>query len=177
MSKRSKGSVMALCGVLGALALVCLFLGGTIPVASLSCPMLASLILIPVYMECGSKWGLLWYAAMGILGLILVPMKECAVIFVAYGAYPVLRKYFGRLRLGKLWKQLYFNVVLVLAYGVMLFVFPLPELQEEFRDMARWMIGAMVILANVCFVLYDILVGRMEVFYCVRIRNKLRFLY
>ena len=148
MGKGRKASVIALCGVLGALALMCLFMGGAVPVASLSCPMLASLILIPVYMECGAKWGFLWYVAVGILGLILVPTKECAGIF---------------------------NLVLVLAYGVMLFVFPIPELRDEFKDTAQWMLGAMVLLANFCFVLYDILIGRIEVFYCVRIRPKFRF--
>ena len=175
MGKGRKASVIALCGVLGALALMCLFMGGAVPVASLSCPMLASLILIPVYMECGPKWGFLWYVAVGILGLILVPTKECAGIFVAYGAYPIVRKFLGRLRLSKLWKQLYFNLILVLAYGVMLFVFPIPELRDEFKDTAQWMLGAMVLLANFCFVLYDILIGRIEVFYCVRIRPKFRF--
>ncbi len=176
MRKKSKASVVALCGVLAALALVCLFLGGSVPVASLSCPVLASLVLIPVYMECGIKWGLLWYGAVGILGLLLAPMKECAIVFIAYGAYPMLRKPLGRFPVSKLWKQLYFNVVLVIAYGIMLFVFPLPELQGEFRDMTRWTLGAIILLANVTFYLYDIVIGRLEIFYCVRIRPKLRFL-
>ncbi len=176
MRKKTKASAVALCGVLAALALVCLFLGGAIPVASLSCPVLASMVLIPVYMESGSKWGFLWYGAVGILGLLLAPMKECAVVFIAFGCYPMIRKPLGRLPLGKLWKQLYFNIVLVMAYGVMLFVFPLPELQSEFRDMTQWVLGAMLVLANVTFYLYDIVIGRLEIVYCVRIRPKLRFL-
>ena len=176
MHKKTKASVMALCGVLAALALVCLFLGGAIPAAAIACPVLASLVLIPVYMECGPRWGLLWYATVGILGLILAPMKESAALFIAYGTYPMLRKPLGRLPVNKLWKLLYFNGVLFLAYSIMLFVFPIPELQEEFREVGKWMLGAMVLLANACFVVYDILIGRIEIRYCVRIRPKLRFL-
>ena len=63
MRKRGAAARMALCGVLAALAVALMFLGGTVPFASIACPVLASLVLIPVYCECGWKWGLLWYAA------------------------------------------------------------------------------------------------------------------
>ena len=176
MRKRSKAFLTAFSGVLAALALVCLFLGSTIPAASLSCPILASLVLIPVYLECGHKWGWVWYGAVGILGLLLAPMKECAVLFLAFGTYPMLRKPLGRLPINKLWKQLYFNAVLFAAYSLMLFVFPRPELQGEFAEMGKWMLWGLILLGNLCFVLYDLLVGRAEILYCVRIRPKLRFL-
>ncbi len=176
MRKHTKASSIALCGILAALALVCLFMGGAIPVASFACPILASLVLIPVYMECGYGLGLTWFAAVGILGLLLAPMKECAVLFLAYGTYPMLRKPLGRLPLSKVWKLLYFNAVLFAAYGIMLFVFPIPELQGEFAEISKWMLGAMVVLANISFYVYDVLVGRLEVVYIVRLKPKLKFL-
>ena len=63
MRRKSKAPVIALCGVLAALAVALMFLGGTVAFAVIACPVLASLVLIPVYCECGWKWGLLWYAA------------------------------------------------------------------------------------------------------------------
>ena len=48
MRNRSKASVLALCGVLAALAVALMFLGGVIPFAAIACPVLASLVLIPV---------------------------------------------------------------------------------------------------------------------------------
>ena len=176
MRRHGKAPAIALCGVLGALALVCLFLGGAIPVASISCPVLASLVMIPVYTERGYGWGLIWYVAVGLLGLLLAPMKECAILFVAFGTYPMLRKYLGRLPLSKVWKLLYFNAVLFGAYAVMLFVFPIPGLQGEFAEIGKWMLGAMIVLANISFLVYDILIGRLEVLYIVRLKPKLRFL-
>ena len=176
MRRRTKAAVVALSGVLGALALICLFLGGAIPVASLSCPVLASIALIPVYLECGVRAGSLWYVAVGILGLLLAPMKECGILFVAFGAYPMLRKPIGRLPLPRIWKLLYFNGVLLGAYSLMLFVFPIPELRGEFAELGRWMLGAMVVLANISFFIYDMLVARLEIIYIVKIRPKLKFL-
>ncbi len=176
MRKKSKASAIALCGILGALALVCLFLGGSIPVATIACPVMASLVLIPVHLELGLQWGLIWYAGVGILGLLLTPMKECGVLFIAFGAYPMVRKPLGRLPVNKVWKLLYFNGVLFAAYAVMLFVFPIPELQGEFAELSKWMLMAMVILANFCFFIYDILIGRLEVLYIVRLKPKLKFL-
>lgn len=176
MRRKTKASTMALCGVLAAVALVCLFLGGAVAVASVACPVLASLILIPVALECGWKWGLVWYVAVSILGLLLAPMKESAVLFIAFGTYPMLRKPLGRLPLRRVWKQLYFNGVLFVAYWIMLFVFPIPELKGEFAELGKWMLIAMAVMANICFVVYDILIGRIEVIYFSRIRPKLRFL-
>ena len=176
MRRKTKASAIAFCGILGALALVCLFLGGAVPAASVACPVLASLVLIPVSLEWGCRWGLVWYGAVCILGLLLAPMKEGAILFVAFGAYPMLRKPLGRLPLSKLWKQLYFNAVLFGVYSLMLFVFPLPELKGEFEEIGKWMLIALVVLANICFVVYDILVGRIEVVYFSRIRPKLGFL-
>ena len=75
-----------------------------------------------------------------------------------------------------MWKLLYFNAVLFGAYAVMLFVFPIPQLRGEFAEIGKWMLGAMVVLANISFLVYDILIGRLEVIYIVRLKPKLRFL-
>ena len=98
MRRKSKAPVIALCGVLAALAVALMFLGGTVAFAVIACPVLASLVLIPVYCECGWKWGLLWYAAVSALGLLLAPEKEAAILFVFFGYYPMLKKFFGRIR-------------------------------------------------------------------------------
>ncbi len=173
MRRKTKASVIALCGVLAALAVGTLFLGGAIPFASISCPVLASLVLIPVYLETDRRWGCLWYVAVSLLGLILSPMKEGAILFVCFGAYPMLRKIFGRLPFSVLIKQLYFNAVVIAAYGLMLYVLQMQELVEEFGQMGKWMLGLMLLLGNVSFYVYDLLIGRLEVLYCVKIRSKL----
>lgn len=173
MRRNTKASAVALCGVLAALAVCVLFLGGAIPFASISCPILASLVLIPVYMETGKRQGYVWYLAVSILGLIFSPMKEGAILFVCFGCYPMLRKLFGRLQLSRVIKHVYFNVVVLAAYGLMIYVLQMQEIVEEFSKTGKWMLGALLLLANVSFYIYDLLIGRLEVLYCVRIRPKL----
>ena len=164
MRKRGAAARMALCGVLAALAVALMFLGGTVPFASIACPVLASLVLIPVYCECGWKWGLLWYAAVA------------AVLFVFFGYYPMLRKLIGRLRVrAAAWavKLVYVNAAVFAAYGLMLYVFHLTAVMEDFAGMGKAMLAVLLVLANVTFVIYDVLIARLEVYYHVRLRPKL----
>ncbi len=171
--KRSAKS-MALSAVLAALALGLMFMGGVLPFASIACPVLASLVLIPVYAECGGKWGLLWYASVAILALFVAPLKESAILFLFFGYYPMLRKYLNRLPLRLVWKLLYCNLVAVLAYGLMIYVLQLQEVAAEFADVGKWMLAAMLLLANVSFWVYDVLIGRLNVVYHARLRPKLK---
>ena len=46
--KRTTSKEMALCGVLAALALTVMILGGMFPAASYCCPVLACILLVPV---------------------------------------------------------------------------------------------------------------------------------
>lgn len=174
--KKSNTVRLALCGVLAALAVALMFLGGTLAVASIACPVLASLVLIPVYAECGRKWGFLWFAAVAVLAALLAPDKESAVLFAFFGCYPMLKHFFGRLRLRPLrWavKLLYLNAAVAAAYGLMLFVFRMPALRAEFAETGRLMLAALLGLANVTFVVYDLLIGRLEILYFARLRPKL----
>ena len=177
MKNKSKASVIALCGVLAALAVSLLFLGGAVPFAAIACPVLASLVLIPVYTETGKKWSVLWYAATAILGLLLAPDKEAAILFVFFGYYPMLKKWFGRLHSPALkWiiKLLYVNAAVFAAYSLMIYVFRMDAVSEELVQMERYLLIVLLVLANISFVIYDILIDRLEIFYHVRLHPKLK---
>lgn len=174
MKRRTK--TIALCGVLAALAVALLFLGGALPFASIACPVLASLVLIPVYAENGWKWGLVWYLTVAVLGLLLAPDKEAAILFVFFGYYPMLRKWFGRIRPGALkWavKLVYVNLAVFAAYALMIFVFRMEAIAQEYAQMQLYLLVALLLLANLSFVIYDLLIGRLEIYYHVRLRPKL----
>jgi hypothetical protein len=85
----------------------------------------------------------------------------------------MLRKSFGRLPLSRLVKHLYLNAVVLGAYGVMIFVLELRELVAEYAQTGKWMLALLLVMANVSFVLYDLLIGRVEVLYLVRVKPKL----
>lgn len=174
MKRRTK--TLALCGVLAALATALLFLGGVVPFAAIACPVLASLVLIPVYAEAGWKWGLAWYLTVAVLGLLLAPDKEAAILFIFFGYYPMLRRWFGRLP-GKVlrWaaKLVYINLATFAAYALMIFVFRMEAIAQEYRELQLYMLIGLLLLANLSFVIYDLLIGRLEIYYHVRLRPKL----
>lgn len=162
---------------MAALAVTLLFLGGVIPLASIALPVLASMALIPVYAEYGAKWGFLWYLAVAGLGILLTPDREAAILFVFFGYYPMLRRRFGHLRVRPVrlfTKLLYLNASVVAAYGLMIFVFRIGELSEDFASTEKWLLCAVLILANICFALYDLLLARLEVLYHARLRPRLK---
>lgn len=168
---------LALCGIFAALALALLFLGGVVPFAVIACPVLASLVLLPVYAETGKKWSVLWYLTVAALAVLIAPNKEAAILFVVFGYYPMLRKFIGRIRSHILqWglKILYVNATVFAAYSLMIFVLQLEALVQEFAGLKTYLLVGMMLLANASFVVYDLLIDRLEIYYHVKLRRKLR---
>ena len=115
-------------------------------------------------------------AAVAALAALLAPEKEAAVLFVFFGYYPMLRKLIGRLRVrAAAWvvKLVYVNAAVFAAYGLMLYVFHLTAVMEDFEGMGKAMLAVLLVLANVTFVIYDVLIARLEIYYHVRLRPKL----
>lgn len=174
MGRKSKR--MALCGMMVALAIVIMLMGGVIPLATFCCPVLASLALIPVLMESGRKWTLMAYAATAVLGLMLSPDKESALLFAFLGYYPALKPGLDRISrkpLRIIAKLGIFN----LAAGAMLFsiafVLRMDVVMAEYAAMG--LIGGILfaILANITMLLYDRMVVIMAVVYLKKFRPML----
>ena len=81
-----------------ALGVVFLCLGGIVPLALYACPILASAVLLPVRENC--RRSVVWscYAAIAVLGTLLGPDKESALLFVFLGYYPIVKPRFDAIR-------------------------------------------------------------------------------
>lgn len=146
---------MALGGILTALAVVIMCLGGLIPVATYVCPVLCMVLLQIVLRTRGSRIGWAWYGAVAILGLLMAPDKEAAAVFAALGYYPILKPGLDR-RKGKwLWKLLLFNSVILALYWLLLNVIGMAELAAEFSEMGIALTLVTLVLGNVTFILLD----------------------
>ena len=75
-----KSKQIALCGLLCALAVTLLLLGGVIPIATFCAPLLAMVILLPILEEYGPRTAAAAYGAAAILALLLV---WCAILIAA----------------------------------------------------------------------------------------------
>ncbi len=151
---------VALGGMMAALAVVIMCMGGIIPVATYVCPMLASLILELVRKICGSRIAWAWYGAVAILSLLLAPDKEAAAVFLALGYYPIVKPKLDRMKAKWLWKGLLFNAVTLLTYWLMMHLLGFDQLTAEFAEMGLAMTAVLLILGNVTFFLLDKLLDR-----------------
>ena len=159
MARRNIASSIALGGVLAALAVVIMSLGGLIVVATFVCPMLCMLLLRVVISKCGSRIAWAWYGAVAILSLLLGPDKEAAAVFVALGYYPIVKPMLDRLPIKWLWKGIYFNIVILLLYWGLMHVFGMAQIAEEFAEMGFVMTLVTLLLGNVTFFMLDMLLG------------------
>ncbi len=165
-------SQVALGGVMAALALVLIYLASVIPTAQIGVAAVAGLCPLVVVVAGSFPAGFLSYAASGILALLLVPSKSCAVMYaILLGLYPVLKGLIERLHnivLELLIKLVYFNIVMT----VMWFVFAamiLPML-PELLNVAVWF----YIVGNIVFLIYDYGVSKLITAFGPRIVKMIR---
>lgn len=156
---RTPASRIALGGMMAALAVVIMSLGGLIPVATYVSPMLCTILLQFVYLSCGKRIGWAWYGAVAILSVLLSPDKEAAGVFVFLGYYPMVKPLLDRKKLGLLWKALLFNASMGILYFLLLKVFGLSGVSEDFEEVGRWMLAVLLVMGNAAFFLLDYLLG------------------
>lgn len=156
----SKAKQIALGGMMAALAVVIMSFGGMIPSATFVCPMMCCLILEFVRRSCGDRVAWAWYGAVSILGLLMGPDKEAAAVFVFLGYYPILKPKFDRSKLKWLWKILFFNVVILGMYWLLIHLFGMAQLAEDWKELGYVMTAVMLVLGDLTFILLDIVLGR-----------------
>ena len=114
-----KSQQVALGGVATGICIVLMFLTGMIPFSYYALPAMAGLVLIAVKEENGLKTALIVFAAVSLLSLFVVPVKEAALLFVAFfGYYPIVRDSLTRIKpsfLSVILKFIIFNIAVVAA--------------------------------------------------------------
>lgn len=144
---------------MAALAIVILCLGTLIPVATFICPALCMMILRVVITKCGTRIGWAWYGAVAILGVLLAPDKEAAAVFVFLGYYPIVKPWLDKTKPNWLWKALLFNAAIGIMYALLLKVFGMDELAQDYAELGTILTVVMLIMGNITFFLLDTLLG------------------
>ena len=158
---RKKTKDVALGGIMAALAVVIMCMGGLIPIATFVCPMLCMVLLVFVFRSCGRRIAWAWYGAVSILSVLLGPDKEAAAVFLFLGYYPIIKPRLDRLRLKWLWKLLLFNGAILLMYWLLMGVFGMTQLSAEFEELGTVLTAVMLLLGNVIFFMLDHLLDRL----------------
>ena len=168
---------LALCGVLCALAVAFLWLSGVLPLSTYIWPILASAALLPAREECRASYAWSCFAAAAILGLLLCADKEAALVFCFLGYYPLLKPKFDAISsraLRFLAKLGLCTVTMGLMYALIIFVFKLPAVVQEFSGTAPWLLAATAAMGLLLFLVYDLLIDRFGIVYKNR-RKKHRY--
>ena len=168
---KKKSRIVAVCGLTTALALVLMTLGSAMMVMTYACPVLVGILLLCVREELGVRWAVTEWAAIGLLGLMLVPEMEMIVLFIGvFGWYPAAKPAFDRLpRAVRLpVKLLALNGATVAVYYILFRIMGLQDMPETL-----WMWAILLILFNVVFFCYDLMLDRL----CYTLVPKLRKLF
>ena len=156
-------SNLALGGVLAALAVVILLLGGVLQIATYLAPMLASALLAVLLGRLPRSLCLGWWAAVSLLALLLCPDKELAFVFLFLGWYPMAKPALDRLpKLPRLLtKLLIFNAATAALYGFLILVLRLEALVQEARETGAGLLILLLVLGNLTFLLFDLVLSRL----------------
>lgn len=156
--------------ILTALCAIFLSGGSLLPNMALSFVAAAALLPAVAVLHCGYLWAAAVYAVSGILALLLLPDKTCAVWFLlVLGHYGIFKSLIERLNVSVVeWglKLLLFAIT-VGALFLLLRTFFLSALPQR----SVWLLFAGLLG---CFVLYDIAFSALISFYCRRIRPHIK---
>ena len=153
--RRNNTGKIALGGVLAAVAMVIMCLGGFIPIATYACPILCAILQYTVLRFCGRRIAWAWYGVVAILSLLLGPDKEAAAVFVFLGYYPILKPRMDRLPVKWLCKAILFNAAILTMYWLLIHLIGMAQLAEEFSQLGMVVTAVMLVLGNVIFFLLD----------------------
>lgn len=156
-----KSRQMALCGLLTALAVVLMVLAGAIGIGTFLGPMLAMAALLPLLEEYGAKTAVIAYVATAILGFLIVPELELAMVYASFGWYPILRPRLNRIAVRPVRltvKVLLCAAVILLLYGVLL---RLLGMTADLIDAAPLFKLVLLVLGIFTFLMMDLALGRL----------------
>ena len=140
---------------MAALAVVVMCMGTLIPVATFICPMVCMILLTVVKKQAGNRTAWAWYGAVSILSALLAPDKEAAAVFVFLGYYPIIKPWMDKRKLSFLWKLVLFNVAILAMYMLLIHLFGLASISEDFQELGTVMTVVTLILGNITLFLFD----------------------
>lgn len=172
MRRNSSAVKVAYPAILGALALVLVYIASIAPTGNWGIVAVAGLLPAAAVISVGLKAGFLCWAGVSILAFLLIPEKFCVLLFGAlFGLYPMVKSLIERLRrlpLEYLLKLIFFNAALTVLYQVMRAAV-LQSLPEALSTV--WLL---YLVGNVVFLIYDFGFSKLIAVYIARIQRAIR---
>jgi hypothetical protein len=162
---------IALNGILGALAVICLLLATVLPTNRLSFYALSSFFIAVSIIESGARAGWLFFLATSLLSLIIVPDKLGIVPYVIFfGLYGLVKYYIEKLdkiMIEYILKFVYFNICTGIAVLTVSKLFG----YELSIKLPWWLL---IIALEVVFFVYDIVYTLFINYYRDRLKPRMK---
>ena len=160
--RQNNARQIALGGILAAVAVVIMCLGGYISVATYVCPMFCCATQFIVLRFCGIRLAWTWYALVVILSGLMSPDKEAALVFLAIGYYPLIKQRLDVCRFSIVLKILFFNISIAIIYTVMINILGMHDIAKDNMEFGTVGLVIILLLGNITFLLLDRLLAIMS---------------
>lgn len=153
------------CGIITALSVVFMLLS-YFPYLTYAVPAVTGLLMMIIVIEINTRWAFAAYAAASVLVFIFAEPESKLMYICLFGYYPILKALIERLHKPAaewLLKLLVFNAAVLLVYFVFARLFGISL--DDFNTFGRYGVYAFLAAGDAVFVLYDIAVSRMAMFY------------
>ncbi len=173
-------SKTALGGMIAALSVTIMLLTSVITSLQFALPAMAGALLILIVIEINKGWATCTYVTVSILSFLILPNKEAAMVYFAFfGCYPIIKPILERnIKINALCyflKFMFFNATAIGAYAVIIYVMGIPI--EGMEKFGAYAIPALLLLANIMFISYDICLTRLVTLYLNKWQRKFRKLF
>ena len=160
-------------GIVSALSLVLMISVAVIPFLTYALPAAAGMLIVFMVIETDKKWAFGVYAAVAILGVLLVPDKEVAVMYLAFfGYYPILKAVMeSKLRPVLCWVLKIGSFLLTMVASYFLMIKLMGVTIDEIDEFGVMAIPMLLGLGTFAFVLYDIALSKLVTLYMLKWRK------
>lgn len=161
--------IVSLCGIMSGLAVALMFCLGMVPGFEYVSPMVAGVLIWVIRERIGVRYGLVSFAAVGLLTMLFTANYEASMMFIfLLGYYPIVRQYIMKLKPAALrWaaKVALYAAAAVSCYFVLINLFGMGQLLEDMGEFGQYGQWVLLGLGAVAFVLYDLFLGLFFPFY------------
>jgi membrane-associated HD superfamily phosphohydrolase len=167
---------IAISGIVVALSVVVMFMTGAIPMATLSLPAIAGFLMVILVIETDFNTALVAYLASSILILLITPDREAAIVYIFFfGHYCIIKSKIELIKI-KFFEYLVkigiFNICIVSAYMLFIFLFGFDKTIESFGEFGKYSLIIYLLAGNVIFIIYDFAITNLITVYIKIIRPR-----
>ncbi len=168
--KKNQTKLLTVSAMLSALGVIVLGLGSVFQSLDLTTAALAAFFCIYAVIEMGGPYPWMIWAVTSFLGILILPQKSPAIMFLFIGCYPILKEKLEKCRRWLCWllKLAIFHAMAGLFLLTVKLFFP-----DELLLSMGWMLIASYFLAVVTFVVYDYALSKVITLYLLRLRQRL----